>query len=188
MEPQPKPKKKKKNKNKKKNLSRRIRGFRADPLYPRIVAAVNQILSKGDVVTPIEVLVRMGILRQVQVEEWRRGRIPYLEKVIMGSLPRLSRLLRILKSHATDRGLKPSYTAYMLRKKGRKRPLRFSKTGDRGLEVAYATHFVRGAKKGISPPAGGRKKPSPPTEKPRSHSEARKPRTPLDKKNEKGKE
>ncbi len=162
-EPPAKKKKKKKDKNKS-SKGGRCAKYRHDVLYPRIVQAVNQILAKGDVVTPVEVLVRMNLLRPAQVDDWRRGRIPYLERVVMGNLKRLSRLLRILHAHALDRGLKPSYTAYRRRTRGGKLPLRFTKTGDRNLEIAYATHFVRGAGKGTPPP--GRPKKSPPRAKP----------------------
>ncbi len=162
--------KKKKKKKKKPAKGGRCAKYRHDKLYPRVVQAVNQILAKGDVVTPVEVLIRMNLLRPAQVEDWRRGRVPYLERVIMGSLSRLSRLLRILHAHALDRGLKPSYTAYRRRTRGGKRPLRFTKTGDHNLEVAYATHFVRGAGKGTPPPArpGKTAQTSPPPKKPRS--------------------
>lgn len=116
--------------------------YQDDPLYPRIVRAVAAILKEGKVVAPVEVLIRMDILRRQDFEDWRAGRVPYLERVIAGSLARLSRLLRILRFHAHDLNLKPSWTAYMARGKGRKQRLRFTKTGDEGLEKAYATHLV----------------------------------------------
>jgi len=55
---------------------------------------------------------------------------------------RLSRLLRILRFHAHDLELVPSSTACMRWGKGPKRRLRFTKTGDRKVEEAYARHFV----------------------------------------------
>jgi hypothetical protein len=70
------------------------------------------------------------------------GRVPFLERVINGNLTRLGRLLRILRFHAHDLNLKPSWTAYMRWGKGPKQRLRFTKTGDPKLEEAYATHFV----------------------------------------------
>jgi hypothetical protein len=70
----------------------------------------------------------------------RRGR--YLERVIRGSLSRLSRLLRILGYHCHDLNLVPSHTAYVKWGKGRRTPLRFTKTGKKRLEEIYARHFV----------------------------------------------
>ena len=75
--------------------------YRDDPLYPRIVRAVDALLHRGKVVAPVEVLVLMGMLEPARLEDWRFGRVPYLERVIRGSLPRLSRLLRIRGSTRT---------------------------------------------------------------------------------------
>ena len=69
--------------------------------------------------------------------------MPYLEQAVKGSLTRLSRLLRILRFQAHDLDLKPSWTAYVRWGRGPRQPLRFTKTGDRNIEEAYATHFIR---------------------------------------------
>ena len=116
--------------------------YHADPLYPRIERAVNAILAKGKVVAPVDVLIGMDLLKPDQLEEWRRGQVPYLEWVIAGNLSRLSRLLRILRSHAHDLNLRPSATIYVRHGSGARQRLRFTKSGDAKLEEAYATHFV----------------------------------------------
>ncbi len=116
--------------------------FRGDPLFPRIERAVATILQKGKVVAPVDVLIGMGLLAPNRLEDWRRGRVPYLEQVIEGNLMRLSRLLRILRFHAHDLKLMPSATVYLRHSKGSRQRLRFTKSGDAKLEEAYATHFV----------------------------------------------
>ena len=116
--------------------------YRDDPLYPRIVRAVDAILQLGKVVAPVDVLLRMNLLAPDHLEAWRRGRVPYLEKVIHGNLTRLSRLLRILRFHVHDLKLMPSPAVYSSWGKDPKQRLRFTKTGRRRLEEAYATHFV----------------------------------------------
>ena len=116
--------------------------YRGDPLYPRIVRATQQILAEGKVVTAVDVLVRMNLLVPERLEDWRRGRVPYLEKVINCNLTHLSRLLHILRFHAHDLNLVPSITVYACWGKGLKQRLRFSKRGDSRLEEAYARHFV----------------------------------------------
>jgi hypothetical protein len=123
-----------------------LSNYREDPLYPRIVRATDEILKKGNVVRAIDVLVGMGQLTPAQLEDWRAGRIPYLERVIAGNLMRLSRLLRILRFHVHDLKLVPSVTAYQ-RGRGASSALRFTKTGDAKLERVYATHFVWPGKK-----------------------------------------
>lgn len=116
--------------------------FRDDPLYPRIARAVERVLARGKVVAPVDVLICMNVLAPERLEDWRRGRVPYLEKVINCNLTRLSRLLRILRFHAHDLKLVPSITAYERWGKGPKQRLRFTKTADPKLEEAYARHFV----------------------------------------------
>lgn len=46
------------------------------------------------------------------IEDWHKGKIPYLERKIMGSLAKLSRILLILRMHAHDLNLEPSETTY----------------------------------------------------------------------------
>ena len=130
-----------------------VSSYRGDTLYPRITRAVEAILQREEVVSPVDVLVGMGLLTREHLEDWRRGRVPYLERVISGNLTRLSRLLRILRFYAHDINLVPSWTAYMRWGKGPKTRLRFTKTGDRKIEEVDATHFVRPGKGPFHRPA-----------------------------------
>jgi hypothetical protein len=104
-------------------------------------------------VTPVEVLIGLRLLTREHLEDWRHGWIPCLERVINCNLMRLGRLLRILRFHAHDLNLKPSWTAYMRLGRGPKQRLRFTKTGDPKVEEAYATHFVWPGKKSFHPSA-----------------------------------
>ena len=126
--------------------------FRDDPLFPKMSRAVGIILEKDKVVRPIDVLIGMQLLSRDDLEAWRHGHIPYLEKVIDCNLTRLSRLLRILRFHVHDLNLVPSATAYTRHGSGPKRQLRFTKTGDAKLERAYSTHFVWPGKGPWHPP------------------------------------
>jgi hypothetical protein len=119
-----------------------IDSYRDDPVYPRVVRAVGVLLARGTVVAPVELLVEMGVLERKQLQDWRFGRVPYLERVVHGNLTRLSRLLRILRLHAHDLNLVPSITAYARWGQGPKQRLRFTKSGDKKLEEAYSLHFV----------------------------------------------
>ena len=91
--------------------------------------------------TAIDVLVGVGWLEPRRVEEWRQGRVPYLEAVVIASLGKISTAMKVFRQWAAARGLKPSETAYVARTRDR-RPLRFSKSGDEGIERAYRTHWV----------------------------------------------
>jgi hypothetical protein len=124
-----------------------VHNFRDDPMFQRIERVVAKLLATGKAVTPVDVLIGMDLLRPEHLNDWRHGRVPYLERVINCNLTRLTRLLRILRFHAHDLNLKPSATVYKRYGKGPKHLLRFSKTGDAGLEAAYATHFVWSGKR-----------------------------------------
>ena len=119
-----------------------VANYRQDPYYARIVKAVEGLLREKGFVAPLELFIRMDLLSPESVEDWRRGRIAYLERVIRCNLSKASRILRILRMHAHDLDLKPSLTVYKRWTKGSRPLLRFSKTGDRNLEDAYARHFV----------------------------------------------
>jgi hypothetical protein len=116
-----------------------VASYRADPLYPRIARATDDLLRRGNVVAPVDVLIVVELLTRERLEDWRRGRVPFLARVINCNLTRLGRLLRILRFHAHDLNLKPSWTAYMRWGKGPTQRLRFTKTGDLKVEAQNPT-------------------------------------------------
>ncbi len=120
-----------------------LENYQTDKFYPRIVRAVETLLSRGDVVAPIDVFVEMKLLTPEAVEDWRRGRVPCLERVITCNLSAAGRILRILRMHVHDLRLQPSVTVYCRQRKGPKSRLRFSKSGEAPIEEAYSRHFVR---------------------------------------------
>ncbi len=123
--------------------------YRKHQLYPAITGAVHAILKTNTVVTPVEVLLHTKRITKQQLEDWRFGRIPYLERVCAGNLSKLSAILRILDLHARALGLKPSQTVYHKWGRGGKRIiLRFSKSGAPALEAAYSRHYVARARPG----------------------------------------
>lgn len=119
-----------------------VSNYKGDGYYPRVVRAVEAILAKDRVVAPVDVFVQLDLLSVADLEAWRFGRVPYLEQVIRCNLEKASRILRILRLHAHDLNMRPSQTYYKQWGKGRKIPLRFSKSADPNIEEAYARHFV----------------------------------------------
>lgn len=113
----------------------------ADNLEHRVQAAAKATLDRNRYVAPIDVLTGLGWLRAEHAEAWRRGRVPYLERVTVASLGKLSTALRILRRWAERNGLQPRETVYLAWTKNRHQ-LRFTKTGDENLERAYRTHWV----------------------------------------------
>lgn len=119
-----------------------IATFLDDPLNPRVERVVAAFLGQGQVVTPVNVLIGISLLAPAGLEDWRRGRIPYIEHVIDGNLTLLSQLLRILQFHAHNLNLKPTIAVYLREGNDLKQRLRLTKTGDAKLEEAYARHFL----------------------------------------------
>jgi hypothetical protein len=111
-------------------------------LEERVIRAAEAALADHHYVSALDIFVGMGLLPPAHVRDWRNGRIPYLEHVIQGNLRKISRSMRVFRAWARERGLKPSETAYLPRTRGPGRELRFSKSGDPGIEQAYRTHFV----------------------------------------------
>ena len=107
----------------------------------RVIGAAEAALAKRKFVTPIDVLVGVGWLEPRRVDEWRQGRVEYLERVTVANLGKISTAMRSFRRWAQARGLRPSETAYLARTRDR-RPLRFSKSGDSSIERAYRTHWV----------------------------------------------
>ncbi len=103
----------------------------------------SELLREKGYISFVDLLIRMGKLTKENYEAWRFRKIPYLEKVVTINLSKISILLRALHANGKQGGLRPSIAAYLSWGKGKKIPLRFSKSGDPNIERAYATHFLR---------------------------------------------
>ncbi len=86
-------------------------------------------------------LVGLGWLPPARLDEWRQGRVDYLERVMTVNPSKLSTVMRVLRRWAHGHNLVASETAYVARTRDR-RSLRFSKSGDPGIERAYTTHWI----------------------------------------------
>ncbi len=110
-------------------------------LEARVQRAAEAALAEQNYVTPIDVLVGVGWLTSPAVDRWRQGRVEDLEGLVQVNLGKLSAAMAILRRWATAQGLRPSETAYLARTRDR-RPLRFSRSGDPAVELAYRTHWI----------------------------------------------
>ena len=93
-------------------------------------------------VAPVDILLGMGVLSQADYENWRFGRVDFLERVCKANLRQLSRIMHEARVYAMQHGLNTSWTCYHQWGKHKERRLRFSKSGDEKIEHSYATHFV----------------------------------------------
>ena len=102
----------------------------------------EQVLHVKNYVSCIDVLLGIGCLDVKATADWRTGKVPYLEKVIQGNLNKITWTLKCFRSWAFKKSLKPSETVYHTYGGGAKRTLRFSKSGEPGIEKSYRTHYV----------------------------------------------
>ena len=106
------------------------------------IDAAGRCLKAKGYIAMVDVLMELGLLSREDHERWRFRQVPFLERVVHGNLSRLNAILRAVRANSVRGNLKASWTAYMSWGKGKRQPLRFSKSGDPNLERAYATHYV----------------------------------------------
>lgn len=111
-------------------------------LEKKTTAIINSLIYEKGYICSVDVLLRLEYLTQKDYEDWRFGRMPYLEKVCKVNLKKLSLTNRIIRKFAEQRQLKNSWTGYNQWGTKNKRILVFSKSGDPNIEKLYATHFI----------------------------------------------
>ena len=111
-------------------------------LKNEILKISNQLISDKGFICSIDILSELGYLNKAQINDWRFGKIQYLEKVCSKNLGILSFINKTIREISKDRKLKPSWTAYNKFGKGIKTRLIFSKTRNENIENAYATHYI----------------------------------------------
>lgn len=119
-------------------------------LIKKVNDSVYHQCQRRGYAAPVDVLMDIGILPKQKHEDWRFGKVDYLERVCTVNLNKLSSVLHQMRVYAKKADLKPSFCYYKrwgVKKKGGQGkkpviPLRFSKSGDPEIEKWYATHFV----------------------------------------------
>ena len=104
--------------------------------------AADRCLKAKGYISMVDVLMEMGKLSRDDYESWRLRQVPFLERVLQGNLAQLNAILRAVRTKSARGKMKASWTAYLSWGKGKRQPLRFSKSGDPNLERAYATHYL----------------------------------------------
>lgn len=111
-------------------------------LEKKTTAIINSLICEKGYICSVDVLLRLEYLTQKDYEDWRFGRVQYLEKVCKVNLKKLSLTNRIIRKFAVQRQLKNSWTGYNQWGTKNKKILVFSKSGDPNIEKLYATHFI----------------------------------------------
>ena len=119
-------------------------------LISKVHSAMYAQCRKRGYAAPVDVLMDLGVLPKQKYEDWRFGRVDYLERVCTVNLHKLSFIMSQIRAYARKQGLKPSFCYYkqwgVKKKNGQGHkpvvPLRFSKSGNAEIEKNYATHYV----------------------------------------------
>ena len=117
-------------------------------LEKKVKQFTSELAYKKGYVCSIDVLIKLGYITEGDYQEWRFGKIPYLEKACQGKLNKLSTINRFIRKYSAEWNFEKSWTAYYQWGKGPKKRLIFSKSRDQQIETLYATHFLN--KKRIS--------------------------------------
>jgi hypothetical protein len=104
----------------------------------KIATLAGTIVSRKGHVSVVDLFIEIGWLQSDKLNDWKQGRISYLERVITANLSKISRAMKEFKSWAVHSKLKARFSIY--KHKGHR--LRFSKTGELNIETAYSTHYV----------------------------------------------
>ena len=107
----------------------------------------SQLLNEKGYISMVDVFFGLGFLSKKDLESWRMKRIPYLERCIQVNLGKISFVVKTVRKNCINGKLRESYTVYKSWGKGAKKTLRFSKSGDKNIEKAYSTHYLK-AKEG----------------------------------------
>lgn len=113
-----------------------------DKIKRRVIQAAEKTFHHQLYVSFLDVLMGMGLLQLVHIQDWKKGKIPHLEGVIQGNLSKISFAMKCFCKWALEKGLKPSKTVYLAKTRGPKRNLQFSKNGHLTIEAAYQTHYI----------------------------------------------
>src|SRR3989338_3905500 len=111
-------------------------------LDQKVKQVAEKTLHDRNYVCAIDILLGIGYLQPVHIDDWKRGRVPYLEKVICANLSKISYAMKSFRVWARQKGLNQSETSYLLKTQNHSRALQFSKSGDSNIELAYRTHYV----------------------------------------------
>lgn len=90
-------------------------------LIGKVHSAVYHQCQRRGYATPVDVLMEIGVLPKQKYEDWRFGRIDYLERVCTVNLRKLSFIMHQMRVYAQKTGLKPSFCYYKqwgVKKKG----------------------------------------------------------------------
>ena len=118
----------------------KISGKKPD-LTHRVTQAAETALAGKKFVSSVDVLIGLGWLTDAHLDQWKRGRVDYLERVVNANLNKITSAMKAFHVWARVMGRKPSETKYVAHTRDR-HLLRFSKSGAPEIERRYRTHYL----------------------------------------------
>ena len=81
-------------------------------LTAKVHSAMYAQCRKRGYAAPVDVLMDLGVLPKQKYEDWRFGKVDYLERVCNVNLHKLSTIMHEMRVYAKKEGLKPSFCYY----------------------------------------------------------------------------
>jgi hypothetical protein len=97
----------------------------------------SELLKEKGYLCFVDIFMKLGYLSQVDYENWRLKRVPYLERVLTLNLPTINFVMKTVRRNSLNGHLKPRMTVYKSWGKGKKVLLQFSVVS---LNVRDETH------------------------------------------------
>ena len=111
-------------------------------LEKKVKQFTSELAYKKGYVCSVDVLIELGFISEKVHQDWRLGKIPYLEKACQANLHKLSSVNRLISKYSAEWNFEASWTGYNKWGKGPKKRLIFSRSQDPTIENLYATHFL----------------------------------------------
>jgi hypothetical protein len=114
-------------------------------LVKKVKTILDGLLKEKKIVCAIGLFLGLGYLSPTILNDWRRGRILYLEKGLQVNLSKLTLVMKEYRRWALEQGLLARETAYVQHATRNTIHLRFSKSGQANIETNYRTHYISSA-------------------------------------------
>lgn len=120
-------------------------------LEKKVRESGKKILKKKGWMCATDILLDLEILSKENHENWRFGKVRYLEKVCNMNLAKLTLINKTIQRLSNELELNESWTFYKQHgRKGKgKIKLKFSKSGKEDIEKRYATHYIDNKRKNL---------------------------------------
>lgn len=111
-------------------------------LESRIIGVAEKTLQTQHYVCCIDILLGIGWLQFVHFDDWRKGRLLYLEQALQVNVNSLIYAINFFQQWAIGKGLKPSEKKYLAKTRDPQQELQFSEKGDLSSEKIYRTYYI----------------------------------------------